>query len=86
MAETVHETSKTARSVAKMLGDLDGGAMFDKIGAKGLILALSGTGGFKEESRWMYYLLFWISMHSSTVSTNEASCQQKNIFSCTYRK
>jgi hypothetical protein len=49
VSEAVTEDTKGARGIAKALGDLCGGALFDEIGTEGFVLALLGGFGSGEE-------------------------------------
>jgi hypothetical protein len=48
-AEMMTQNAKRAWGVAKALGNVSRGTPFDEVGAEGLVLALSGGGGFEEE-------------------------------------
>jgi hypothetical protein len=48
--EMMTQDAKGARGVTKAAGDVSRGKTLDKEGAQGLVLALGGGGGFKEEA------------------------------------
>jgi hypothetical protein len=49
-APRVRETPDTGQLNTELLGDLAQGSMLDEGGAKGLVLAMEGLGGFEEEA------------------------------------
>jgi hypothetical protein len=57
-AEVMAKDVEGADGVAEGGGDFLGGAVFEEVGAKGLVLALFGGRGFEEEAAEATYV-FW---------------------------
>jgi hypothetical protein len=86
LPEVMHEDSEAARSVAEALRDLGGWDLLDEEGAKSLILALSGAGGFEEKSVRVCYLIFWNYIHIPTISKITPCVNGENWLAANYMK
>jgi hypothetical protein len=71
LAELVAKDAETARGVAKPGSGLVGGNLIDEKGAQGFVLAVDGTGGNEEGSRFRCYIKLFTGKYTSTMSYRE---------------